>query len=258
MQGAFLQRMLTICTSVINRCAPILAIFAIILVSAGYLWFAISLIAFMGFLLPAPLPVLLLSSPLIFNNIFGWLGAIGFVGIGLVIAGAVGKTARKVSPVLSSIWFVIAALSMCAWSIFIVGPPRMLPDVLLLYAVYGFLFGLVGLVFAAVCRWVLERKPQSIGVRVFSYASLFFYVVLTAVYAWLASHPFPPFDALAWYLGGRLSRPSVHLATWALLMAQFVDAFILFDRRLDHFPEAHASGQGASARRHVRSWRKLT
>ena len=177
MQGASLQRMLTICTSVINKCAPILAIFAIILVSAGYLWFAISLIAFMGFLLPAPLPVLLLSSPLIFNNIFGWLGAIGFVGIGLVIAGAVGKTARKVSPVLSSIWFGIAALSMCAWSVFIVGPPKMLPDVLLLYAVFGFLFGLVGLVFAAVCRWVLERKPQSIGVRVFSYASLFFYLI---------------------------------------------------------------------------------
>ena len=41
MQGASLQRMLTICTSVINRCAPILAIIAIILVSAGYLWFAI-------------------------------------------------------------------------------------------------------------------------------------------------------------------------------------------------------------------------
>ena len=257
-RGAFLRRVLTICTSVINRCAPIVGIILAGLAGAFFLWFALSLFAFMGFLLPAPLPVLLLSSPPIFDNFFGWLGAIGLAGIGLAIAGAVDRTARKVFPILSSIWFGIAALSMCAWSIFIVGPPRMLPDVLLLYAVYGFLFGLVGLVFAAVCRWVLERKPQSIGVRVFSYASLFFYLILTAAYAWFASHPFPPFDALAWYLGGRLSRPSVHLATWALLMAQFVDAFILFDRRLDHFPEAHASGQGASARRHVRSWRKLT
>ena len=214
--------------SLINRCAPIVGIILAGLAGAFFLWFALSLFAFMGFLLPAPLPVLLLSSPPIFDNFFGWLGAIGLAGIGLAIAGAVDRTARKVFPILSSIWFGIAALSMCAWSIFIVGPPRMLPDVLLLYAVYGFLFGLVGLVFAAVCRWVLERKPQSIGVRVFSYASLFFYLVLTAVYAWLASHPFPPFDALAWYLGGRLSRPSVHLATWALLMAKLVDAFVLF------------------------------
>jgi hypothetical protein len=197
--------MLTICTSVINRSAPIVAI---ILGSAGFLWFALSLLAFVGFLLPA----WLLSSPPIFDNAFAWLGAIGFVGIGLGIAGAVRKTARKVFPVLSSIWFVIAALSMCAWSIFLVGQPKMLADISvfvdqtdantkmarlsLLYAVYGFLFGLVGLVFAAVCRWVLERKPQGIGVRVFGYASLFLYLVLTAAYAWLASHPFLPFDAL--------------------------------------------------------------
>ena len=220
-RGASLRRVLTICTSVINRCAPIIGI---ILAGVAFLWVLWLLIA----PLSLPLSIWLLSSPPIFGNAVAWLGAIAFVGISLGIAGAVRKTAGKAFPVLSSIWFVIAALSMCAWSIFIVGPPSMLPDVLLLYAVYGFLFGLVGLVFAAVCRWVLERKPQSIGVRVFSCASLFFYLVLTAVYAWLASHPFPPFDALAWYLDGRLSRPSVHLATWALLMAQFVDAFILF------------------------------
>ena len=214
--GAFLRRVLTICTSVINRYAPIVGIILAGLAGAFFLWFALSLFAFMGFLLPAPLPVLLLSSPPIFDNFFGWLGAIGLAGIGLAIAGAVDRTARKVFPILSSIWFGIAALSMCAWSIFIVGPPRMLPDVLLLYAVYGFLFGLVGLVFAAVCRWVLERKPQSIGVRVFSYTSLFLYLVLTAAYAWFASHPFLPFSVLgnSW-------------ATWQVSMDRLVDAFIL-------------------------------
>src|SRR5262249_5297633 len=98
--------------------APILAIFAIILVSAGYLWFAISLIAFMGFLLPAPLPVLLLSSPLIFNNVFGWLGAIGFVGIGLVIAGAAGK--RRGRFLRSSLLSGLLSLhSACAHGLFL-------------------------------------------------------------------------------------------------------------------------------------------
>jgi hypothetical protein len=216
-RGAFLIR-------TFNRCALVLGI---ILGSAFFLRFALSAIAFMGFLLPAPLPVLLFSSPPIFDNIFGWLGAIGLVGIGLGIAGAIDKTAQKVFPVLSSIWFGIAALSMCAWSIFIVGSPKMLPGVLLIYAVYGFLFGLVGLVFAAVCRWVLERKPKSIGVRVFSYASFFFYLVLIAAHAWLASHPFPPFDVLAWFIS-RPFPPSVHLVTWGLLMAKLVDAFVLF------------------------------
>jgi hypothetical protein len=192
------------------------------------LWFAISLIAFVGFFYL--LPVWLLSSSPIFGNPFVWLGAFAFIGIGLGIAGG-GKTAGKVFPVLSSIWFVIAALSMCAWSIFLVGSPKMLADIevfvdqldantkmvrlSLLYAVYGFLFGLVGLVFAGVCRWVLERKPQSIDVRVFSYVSLFFYLVLTAGYAWFASHPFLPFEVLnSW-------------ATWQVSMDRLVDAFIL-------------------------------
>ena len=58
-----------------------------------------------------------------FLDDLGWLGAIGLVGIGLAIAGRrLDKTAGKVSPVLSSIWFSIAALSMCAWSVFIVLP----------------------------------------------------------------------------------------------------------------------------------------
>ena len=76
-----------------------------------------------------PLAVVLLSSPRIFDNIFGWLGAIGLVGIGLAIAGRrLDKAAGKVSPVLSSIWFGIAALSMCAWSVIVVGRSKMLPD----------------------------------------------------------------------------------------------------------------------------------
>jgi hypothetical protein len=204
------------------------------LAGAFFLWFALSLFTFMGSFL---LNLWLSSSP-IFGNAFAWLGAFAFVGIGLGIAGAEGKTAGKVFPALSSIWFVIAALSMCAWSIFLVGPPKTLADISvfvdqtaadtkmvrlsLLYAVYGFLFGLIGLVFAAVCRWVLERKPQSIGVRVFSYVSLFLYLVPTAAYAWFASHPFLPFDVLG------ASPPSGRWATWELLMARIVDAFILF------------------------------
>ena len=229
--GAFLRRVLTICTSVINRYAPIVGIIlagvGIIWVGGITLWFAISLIAFMGDLLP----IWLLSGPPIFGNDFVWLGALALIGIGLGIAGE-GNTAGKIFPVLTSIWFVIAALSMCAWSIFLAGPPKALADIevfvdqldantkmvrlSLLYAVYGFLFGLVGLVFAAVCRWVLERKPQSIGVRVFSYTSLFLYLVLTAAYAWFASHPFLPFSVLgnSW-------------ATWQVSMDRLVDAFIL-------------------------------
>jgi hypothetical protein len=163
-----------------------------------------------------PLPVVLLSSPPIFDNIFGWLGAIGLVGIGLAIAGRrLDKAAGKVSPVLSSIWFGIAALSMCAWSVIVVGRSKMLPDVMLVYALYGFLFGLVGLVFAAACRWVLERKPQSTAVRVFSYATFFSYLVLIAAHAWLAFSP-----SLA-----PLKNPDL---TWVILMHKLVDAFVLF------------------------------
>ena len=164
-----------------------------------------------------PLPVSLLDSPPIFDNVFGWLGAIGLVGIGLAIAGRrLDKTAGKVSPVLSSIWFGIAALSMCAWSVFVVDGPIMLPDVYAVYAVYGFLFGLVGLVFAAVCRWVLERKPQSIGVRVFSYASFLSYLVLIVAHAWLAFSPF---------LAPLQKNPDL---TWVVLMHKLVNAFVLF------------------------------
>src|SRR6516225_3383038 len=105
--GAFLRRVLTICTSVINRCAPIVGIILAILAGGITLWFAISLIAFVGFFYL--LPVWLLSSSPIFGNPFVWLGAFAFIGIGLGIAGG-GKTAAKVFPVLSSIWFVIAAL----------------------------------------------------------------------------------------------------------------------------------------------------
>ena len=166
-----------------------------------------------------PLPVSLLDSPPIFDNVFGWLGAIGLVGIGLAIAGRrLDKTAGKVSLVISSIWFSIAALSMCAWSVFIVLPSEILPY--LVFAVRGFLFGLVGVVFAAVCRWVLERKPQSTGARVFSYTSFFSYLVLIAAYAWVTifEHPWT-----------RIFEHPARSPEWpAVLQFKLQDAFVLF------------------------------
>jgi len=177
--------------------------------------------AIVGVLLFVAAGVWLLRSHFpIFLNDIGWLGAIGLVGIGLAIAGGrcLDKTAEKVSPVLSAIWFSIAALSMCAWSVFIVLPSEILPY--LVFAVRGFLFGLVGVVFAAVCRWVLERKPQSTGARVFSYTSFFSYLVLIAAYAWVTifEHPWT-----------RIFEHPARSPEWpAVLQFKLQDAFVLF------------------------------
>ena len=171
--------------------------------------------AIVGVLLFVAAGVWLLRNPFkIFVDDIGWLGAIGLVGIGLAIAGVrcLDKTAGKVSPVLSAIWFSIAVLSMCVWSVFIVLPNEIVPY--LVFAVRGSLFGLVGVVFAAVCRWVLERKPQSTGARVFSYASFFSNLVLITAYAWvtISEHP-APFARENWL---------------AVLRFKLEDAFVLF------------------------------
>jgi hypothetical protein len=81
---------------------------------------------------------------------------------------------------LSSIWLVVAAVYACTWLILII----LSSEFYLIFMVHAFLFGCVGIVFAGVCRWVLERRLQSTGIRILTYACFLCYLVLIALYAW--------------------------------------------------------------------------
>jgi hypothetical protein len=85
---------------------------------------------------------------------------------------------------LSSIWFGIAALYACAWLVLFLPNPIPIELIFAVDLARGFLFSFFGLVFAGGCRWVLERRSQSTGIRIFSYASFVCYFGLIAVYAW--------------------------------------------------------------------------